>query len=148
MKFTLHLLVILFAVGGMMSCQKYEENPRFVFSSKKARLCQEWNHSDFQVNGTDRNNYVIAWEFEFDRDGGVIESRHLWSGLLPDDQNQFTRLGNWEWIDSKRSIRVTFDDGEVIDYEIQKLVEEELHFDTLVEGENGLEKWEYKFYSN
>ncbi len=112
-------LIISLTIGGLTSCQKYEEGPAFTLKSKTARLTQEWQVISFngEVAEVDDDVYIL----EFSNDGDFEET------ILYADGTDNIRIGTWEWQDSKETVRV-FIDGNISDLAVTKLTSDEFWF--------------------
>lgn len=136
LKFALLTLMLASVFAGC----KYEENPIFVLRSKKARLSQEWVASEIEIDGIGNGNLI--WELEIDDDGTFIDT---FQEVF--EQGDFTRIGTWEFTNSKEKVKLTYDDGAELELTIKKLTMDEFWVDFIADGnEGGLNKWEIKFY--
>ena len=139
MKLLGNFSLMLFGALFLFQSCIYDEGSIFTLRTKKARISQEWSFYELEIDGVGESEYV--WEIEIEEDGTFIDT----FGTFPNNKQDYTRLGTWEFADGKEKVVFTFDNGDVREYTIRKLTMDEFWIDFLVDREEGLQKWEAKF---
>lgn len=97
------LLLVLFS-----SCDKYPNGPSFSLRTKKARLCNEWLLTSYQVNGNEFIESQPTVKFAIDKDGTYsISSSETVLGQI---QTQYEH-GTWT-LDAEGTVLALLIDGE------------------------------------
>lgn len=134
------LSFVAFAALILTSCGKYEDGPGISLRTKKARLAQEWQLDEVEIEGTDFTSSFNRWELEFEKEGDYSESLdiiNVGSGTL---------AGEWEFSNDKEEVEITYDDGTKLDLDIKKLSKKELWFEVSFDlGDGTNEVWDCKF---
>ena len=109
---------------ALSSC-KYEEGPNISLRTKKSRLSGSWNVDKITENDgtvtTPTSNYSLT--YEFDKDG---EGTYTLEILGVKD---ITNL-DWEFVDNKKKLKISYEDGNTITPTILRLTDEELIVNT------------------
>ena len=94
--FVFSLLAISFLT--VTSCSKYSDGPSISFTSRKARLCNDWILESFFRNETDKTDENQTVKLVFDKDGSYSMSTLTnYSGQL---QGVYEH-GTWQFEDNK-----------------------------------------------
>jgi hypothetical protein len=94
--FIFSLLAISFLT--VTSCSKYSDGPSISFTSRKARLCNDWILESFFRNETDKTDENQTVKLVFDKDGSYSMSTLTnYSGQL---QGVYEH-GTWQFEDNK-----------------------------------------------
>ncbi len=125
------ILLISLMIGGLTSCQKYEEGPSFSLQSKLARLTQEWQVLSIGEIVAGPNDNLIIFEFARDRDFTFTSTSN--------DGSSDISNGTWRWLNDKEEVRLTFE-NHFSDLLILKLTNDEFWF-TFDGNEWKLEKY-------
>lgn len=97
------LLLVLFS-----SCDKYPNGPSFSLRTKKARLCNEWLLTSYQVNGNEFIESQPMVKFAIDKDGTYsISSSETVLGQIQTDYEH----GTWT-LDAEGTVLALLIDGE------------------------------------
>ena len=97
------LLLVLFS-----SCDKYPNGPSFSLRTKKARLCNEWLLTSYQVNGNEFIESQPTVKFAIDKDGTYsISSSETVLGQIQTDYDH----GTWT-LDAEGTVLALLIDGE------------------------------------
>ena len=97
------LLLVLFS-----SCDKYPNGPSFSLRTKKARLCNEWLLTSYQVNGNEFIESQPTVKFAIDKDGTYsISSSETVLGQIQTDYEH----GTWT-LDAEGTVLALLIDGE------------------------------------
>lgn len=116
LKFTT-LLLALAIVFGSTSC-KYEDGPALSLRTKTSRIAREWNIEKYvDANGIETTE-TDSPVYEFDKDGN-LKVTYTYLGTTTSFD------GKWEFVDSKKSVKITFD-GDSETEEILRLTSKEL----------------------
>ncbi|MEN8839300.1 MAG: lipocalin family protein [Flavobacteriales bacterium] len=126
MKRSFYLYSILFvSLSLALSSCKYEEGPNISLRTKKSRLSGSWNVDKITENDgtvtTPTSNYSLT--YEFDKDG---EGTYTLEILGVKD---ITNL-DWEFVDNKKKLKISYEDGNTITPTILRLTDEELIVNT------------------
>lgn len=130
---TLKLTTLLLAaalVFGSTSC-KYEEGPAISLRSKKARVVGEWEIEKTIEEDGEIDTDWEGFEIKFDDDGtGVQSYTFTLGGVTSTSTDNFS----WEFSDSKKNIKITDEDGDVVESKILKLKNDEMWIEDLEDG--------------
>jgi hypothetical protein len=97
------LLLVLFS-----SCDKYPNGPSFSLRTKKARLCNEWLLTSYQVNGNEFIESQPTVKFAIDKDGTYsISSSATVLGQIQTDYEH----GTWT-LETEGTVLSTLIEGE------------------------------------
>ena len=97
------LLLVLFS-----SCDKYPNGPSFSLRTKKARLCNEWLLTSYQVNGNEFIESQPTVKLAIDKDGTYsISSSETVLGQIQTDYEH----GTWT-LDAEGTVLALLIDGE------------------------------------
>lgn len=97
--FVLSLLAISFLT--ISSCSKYDDGPSISFTSRKARLCNDWILESYFRNETDKTDDNQTVKLVFDKDGTYSMSTVTnYAGQL---QGEYEH-GTWQFEDNKGQI--------------------------------------------
>jgi len=115
MKHTLLFLIVIALAG----CSKYPDGPGVSVLSRKSRMVNHWELETATANGESWTPYFPLKEME-----------------LRDDFSQTTTFrtlnvptildGKWEFEQKKEHLKLTFDNGAIYTYRINKLKKDEL----------------------
>ena len=129
--FILSLVAISFLTFS--SCSKYSDGPSISFTSRKARLCNDWILESYFKNETDKTDDNQTVKLVFDNDGSYSMSTVTnYAGQL---QGLYEH-GTWQFEDNK---------GQVFLY--NGVDEEPIHIYTIKELRRNSLKLEEKFSS-
>lgn len=129
--FVLSLLAISFLT--VTSCSKYSDGPSISFTTRKARLCNDWILESYFRNETDKTDENQTIKLVFDKDGTYSMSTVTnFAGQL---QGKYEH-GTWQFEDNK---------GQV--YLYNGIDEEPIHVYTIKELRRKRLKLEEKFSS-
>ncbi len=132
MKLFVHsLLAISFLT--ITSCSKYSDGPGISFTSRKARLCNDWILESYFRNETDKTDETKTIKLVFDKDGTYSMS------TVANYTGQFQGVyenGTWQFEDNK---------GQIFLYQGEE--EEPVHVYTIKELRRKRLKLEEKFTS-
>jgi hypothetical protein len=98
------------------SCGKYDDGPKFSLASKTGRLSGEWEV--VKVGGTSVTDNLIL---EFEKKG---DFKYTYT----DGSYSYSYSGDWEWHSKKETIKITID-GDVMEWDINRLTNKELWFE-------------------
>lgn len=122
---TLKLTTLLLAVAlvfGSTSC-KYEEGPGLSLRTKTARVTGDWGIDKTIDNDGDVDTDWDGFEITFDKDGtGTQTYTFDFGGVSTTEIVSF----KWEFTNSKENIKITDEDGEVIEGVILRLTNNEM----------------------
>ena len=97
--FVLSLLAISFLT--VTSCSKYSDGPSISFTSRKARLCNDWILESYFRNETDKTDENQTIKLVFDKDGTYSMSTvSNYAGQL---QGVYEH-GTWQFEDNKGQV--------------------------------------------
>ena len=97
--FVLSLLAISFLT--VTSCSKYSDGPSISFTSRKARLCNDWILESYFRNETDKTDENLTIKLVFDKDGTYSMSTvGNYAGQV---QGEYEH-GTWQFEDNKGQI--------------------------------------------
>jgi hypothetical protein len=97
--FVLSLLAISFLT--VTSCSKYSDGPSISFTSRKARLCNDWILESYFRNETDKTDENQTIKLVFDKDGTYSMSTVTnYAGQL----QGFYEHGTWQFEDNKGQV--------------------------------------------
>lgn len=105
--------LILLVATGLVSCNKYEDGPGFSLMTKKARMGGLYTVEFASADGIDVTS-AQDWEFDIDKKGFIRQTGYL----LGFEINQ---TGRWEFTNSKKNMKITWDSGDTEEYQITKL---------------------------
>lgn len=94
------LVLSLFAISLMAisSCSKYSDGPSISFTSRKARLCNDWILESYFRNETDKTDDNQTIKLVFDKDGSYSMSTLInYSGQI----QGIYEHGTWQFEDNK-----------------------------------------------
>lgn len=94
------LVLSLFAISLMAisSCSKYSDGPSISFTSRKARLCNDWILESYFRNETDKTDDNQTIKLVFDKDGSYSMSTLTnYSGQI----QGIYEHGTWQFEDNK-----------------------------------------------
>ncbi|MCH2198917.1 MAG: lipocalin family protein [Flavobacteriales bacterium] len=132
-------LISLAAAVVLTSCGKYEDGPGISLRSKKARLTGEWQLDEVEIDGTDFTADFNQWDWEFEDDEEFRYTVEV-EGFLP-----FSPEGEWSFSNNKEEIELTFNDGDRLELEVQRLTNKEFWFHfTETYDDGSTERWEVK----
>jgi hypothetical protein len=97
--FVLSLVAISFLT--ISSCSKYSDGPSISFTSRKARLCNDWILESYFRNETDKTDESLTIKLVFDKDGTY--SRSTVGNYAGQVQGQYEH-GTWQFEDNKGQI--------------------------------------------
>ena len=98
------------------SCGKYPDGPNFSILSRKTRIENVWVLKEvIHVNGTVEQNPTPGYTTEFTSEGEAIQTN-----------GDITLNGEWDLINDKKDLFVTYEGIGSITYEIRKLKSNEL----------------------
>lgn len=110
------LAIATIAIASLASCGKYEEGPGFSLRSKKARLTGEWELKKLTIDGTETTAFDVTIEFKKDE---------KFTETFTFDGETDTDNGEWEFASDKENVKLTYADGETMEYEIIRLTNKE-----------------------
>jgi hypothetical protein len=147
----LKLSVFLVSVSLIVlsSCKRGEDDPFLPFSTRDARITNEWKLTSSQGITTQVNAYNKTKKDEFLFDGTTMSEYHIdyfdnvsedsypysdslsikkdgtYEQKIKNDEGTFTKTSRWVWYDSnKDKIGIMFEDGKM--YFIKKLAKDEM----------------------
>lgn len=97
--FVLSLLAISFLT--ISSCSKYSDGPSISFTSRKARLCNDWILESYFRNETDKTDENLTIKLVFDKDGTY--SMSTVGNFAGQVQGEYEH-GTWQFEDNKGQI--------------------------------------------
>lgn len=136
--FFLLAIFMLFSASFLTGCKKYEDGPVFAFSSREARVANDWKAVLISKNDID-----IASDFEYIhmtfRDNGVFE----WVYKMTGDPTEYKFEGEnptWELATLDEEIKIEYFDSSAGDtrllyFDILRLTEDELWFNYVDQGD-------------
>jgi hypothetical protein len=97
--FVLSLVAISFLT--ISSCSKYSDGPSISFTSRKARLCNDWILESYFRNETDKTDENLTIKLVFDKDGTYsLSTVGNYAGQV---QGEYEH-GTWQFEDNKGQI--------------------------------------------
>lgn len=105
------LVLSLFAISLMAisSCSKYSDGPSISFTSRKARLCNDWILESYFRNETDKTDDNQTIKLVFDKDGSYSMSTLTnYSGQI----QGIYEHGTWQFEDNKGQLFLYDDEDE------------------------------------
>jgi hypothetical protein len=97
--FVLSLVAISFLT--ISSCSKYSDGPSISFTSRKARLCNDWILESYFRNETDKTDESQTVKLVFEKDGTYSKSTvAVYTGQV----QGFYENGTWVFEDNKGQI--------------------------------------------
>ncbi len=100
----------------LSSCGKYPDGPNFSILSRKSRLENVWVHKETAyANGTVEQNPNPGYTTEFTSDGDVIYTNDV-----------LTLKGEWDLVNDKKDLMITYPDLGGSTFEIRRLKANEL----------------------
>ena len=105
----------------LQGCGKYEDGPAFSLKTKNNRLTGEWSLITLDGKPLDEGESI---SFEFEKDGDFIFS---YSYAYDTFTETYKYKGSWDWVAGKESLILNLDDGEILNFEVQRLTSSELN---------------------
>ncbi|MEN9699377.1 MAG: hypothetical protein RLZZ301_575 [Bacteroidota bacterium] len=108
------------------SCSKYTEGPHFSIQTRKARLCNDWKLSDYNLNGNNVFDATVTSKMTIDKDGTYSISN--FTNELGQLQGTYSH-GTWTFGEDETSVLFYEDTATVHathEYSIKELKSKEL----------------------
>jgi hypothetical protein len=125
------------AVLFLVSCGKYEDGPGFSLRSKTNRLQGNWEMEKFIIDGQNDPYLLLTtsnFYMTFNKDGSC---KSTFTQYGSDETN-----GTWEFSDNKNNLKIDFGNGDVWDYKITRLTNDELWMELI--GSQSTVEYHYK----
>ncbi|MGV3610403.1 MAG: hypothetical protein ACO1N0_05615 [Fluviicola sp.] len=119
-KVTLFAVILGLALPMLHSCGKYPDGPNFSILSRKTRIENVWVLKEVvHVNGSVEQNPTPGYTTEYTSEGKVIHTN-----------GQVTLNGEWDLVNDKKDLFVTYEVIGSTTYEIRKLKSNEIWLKT------------------
>lgn len=92
----LSILLAVFMLVTIQSCNKYPEGPQLSLQTRKARLSNAWKIDNYKINGTDYTSLVTGYSETFSKNGdysyewGTAKGSGTWSFQNNDEEVKLT----------------------------------------------------------
>lgn len=124
----LTLLIGLSSIG-LIGCSRYEEGPAISFSSREARVVNNWRATSLVRNDIDETSFYVGYGMQFSDNGNFV-----WQIDRVDDTVGVQEIpGKWRFIGTDRTIEVEYDEPDplfghkIIHMDIRRLTEDEMN---------------------
>ncbi len=100
------------------SCGKYENGPGISFRSRMNRVTGDWTMKDAELDGQNVTAFYQVFKLAITKENYTETIGFPF--LTPS-----IRTGTWEFIRNDEAIRITYNNGDVIEVEIKRLTHKE-----------------------